>query len=88
MWLCPERGVSFTLEFFVTPDKGVFIKSGIGEEDPKWQLGHRRRQHVLSESGILLTLEPHLAEVKNKGELKLWNSEPQVHGNLLHAMIH
>jgi hypothetical protein len=34
------------------------------------------------------TLEPHLVEVKNQGELKLCHSEPLARGRLLNAMIH
>jgi hypothetical protein len=34
------------------------------------------------------TLETHLAEVKHKGELKLWHSEPLARGSPLHATIH
>jgi hypothetical protein len=33
-------------------------------------------------------METHLAEVKHKGELKLWHPEPLACGRLLHATIH
>jgi hypothetical protein len=33
-------------------------------------------------------LETHLAEVKHKGELKLWYSEPLAHRSLLHTTIY
>jgi hypothetical protein len=32
--------------------------------------------------------ETYLAEVKNKGELKVQHSEPLARGRLLHVMIH
>jgi hypothetical protein len=34
------------------------------------------------------TLETYLAEVKHKGEQKLWHPEPLAHGRLFHIMIH
>jgi hypothetical protein len=33
-------------------------------------------------------LEPHLAEIKQKGESKLQHPEPLAHGKLLHATLH
>jgi hypothetical protein len=34
------------------------------------------------------TLETQLAEVKHKGEMKLWHLEPLAHESLLHITIH
>jgi hypothetical protein len=33
-------------------------------------------------------LEPHVAEIKQQGESKLWHPEPLARGKLLHTMLH
>jgi hypothetical protein len=38
--------------------------------------------------GLAEMLKTHLAEVKQKGELKLQHPEPLTCGRLFHAMIH
>jgi hypothetical protein len=50
--------------------------------------GTQTQTNELCESGTLLMLQTHLAEVKHKGEVKLQHPEPLARGRLLHNTIH
>jgi hypothetical protein len=54
----------------------------------KMATGTQTQTNELCESGTLLMLQTHLAEVKHKGEVKLQHPEPLARGRLLHNTIH